>query len=196
MSEKEILVIKKAVNPLVADALSYTIKNDATMTGAVELLSQLNKIGDRIEEEKQKTLKPANEVVKAIRAQWKPIETMYESGISALRSKMSEWQTEKQNKADQEAQKIAARVGDGKGKLKAETAMAKIDELETPAQNISTESGAVKFRPVQELVIEDIKKIPREFLIPDEPRIKEALKSGSTVPGAKLITKQIPVNFR
>lgn len=196
MSNKELATIEKKVNPLVAEAESIEIKNAKDMEKAVELLSTMNKIGDRIEEEKQKTLKPANEVVKAIRAQWKPIESMYDTGISLLRSKMSKYQTQAKAIADEEAARIAARVGKGKGKLQAETAMAKIDELEKPESLVTTEAGAVKFRTDRVLKITDTTLIPRMFLIPDEKLILTALKAGEKVPGCEIEEIQVPVNYR
>jgi hypothetical protein len=193
---KQITVLEKKVNPLVSRAESFEIKNQRDMEEATKMLSEMNQIGDRIDAEKRKVLDPLNQAIKAERARWKPIETMYENGIQLLRQAMTKWQTEKTRIANEEAAKIAARVGSGKGKLKAETAIAQISEIDRPAATVATEVGAVKFRTVKKYEVVDIKKLPIEFHMPDDVAIKEAMRDGRELPGVRYYEEQVPVNFR
>ena len=57
-------------------------------------------------------------------------------------------------------------------------------------------AGTVQWMTVKKLVIEDETKIPREYLDVNETRVKEALKAGTVVPGAKLIEEKVPKNLR
>lgn len=189
-----ITIIEKEVNPIVATAQALVIKDAQGMSGAVELLSQVNKNLDRVSAEEDKVVKPMKEALKAEQGRWKPVKTMLEAARDALRSTMSKYQTE-QNRIKAEAEtKLAARVD--KGTMKLETAVPKVAEIDTPAQSVETDAGMVKFRTVQKLVITSVVDLPRQYLVPDEAAIKTALKAGIAVPGARLVEEQTPVNYR
>jgi len=166
------------------------------MKEAVELLSRLNQFNDKIVAEKEKVTKPLNEALKAERARWKPVETVNEEAIEIVRGKMSAFQTAETKRQREEEARIAARVGEGKGKLKFETAIKKIDEVEKPDVQVNTESGMVKFREDKVLKIMDETFIPDEYWVLDEKKILSALKGGVNVPGAVLEIKMVPLNYR
>lgn len=190
------VTIEKQIHPLVKSAEKLEIVDAKGMKEATEQLSQLNKLGDKIQAEKEKVTKPLNEALKAERARWKPVETVYEEAIEIIRGKMSEYQTNEIKKQREEEARIAARVGEGKGKLKVETAVKKIDEMERVDEKVNSESGMVKFREDKVLKIMDETLIPREYLMLDEKKILATLKAGGKVLGAVLETKMVPLNYR
>jgi len=194
--DKQVAVIEKEMAPIVKQAISMKIANPNDMTEATEVLSKLNIFSDRMQEEKERITKPANEILKAERSRWKPLETMYDNATTHLRSLISAYQTEQVRKQREEEAKIAARVGDGKGKLKIETAVKKIEELDAPIEKVSTESGMLKFREDKKLKITDASVIPRMYLVVDEKKVLEALKAGIEVKGAEIELIQVPINFR
>lgn len=196
MSKNEVALIEKKVNPLMAKAEKFEIESAKDMTEATAMLSEMNKIGDRIQAEKDKVMKPLNQAIKAERARWKPIETMFESGIASLRKAMTKYQTEQKRIADEKADKIASRVGEGKGKLKAETAMSKIDEIDRPDSIVATDAGVVKFRTVKKFEVMDMTMLPIEYHIADDAAIKAAMSQGTELPGVRYYEEQVPVNFR
>jgi hypothetical protein len=193
---KEIEVIQKNMNPIVERAKLLSITDSKGMTLAVETLSQLNKIIDKITEEKERVTKPLNEALRAERSRWKPYELVCEEGIASLRQKMSHYQTEQEELRKEAEAKIAARIGEGKGKLKLDTAARQLSQIEKAPDEIATGSGSVQFRVKKELEIIDASLIPRAYLIPDEDLIFAALKAGKTITGTRIVEKQIPVNFR
>lgn len=75
-------------------------------------------------------------------------------------------------------EKIEAKVESGK------MSVAKYTE------NLGEMGGIKGSKNIKQLVIEDEKKIPREYMVPDEKKIKEALLAGEEVPGCVLGTKQ------
>lgn len=190
------LVIKKEIAPIVKIALGLVVDSGEKMKVATETLSKLNKFVDKVTEEKEKVTKPLNQALKAERARWKPIEDMFKDGIESLRTKIGDYQTEQVQIKKEEEAKISARVGEGKGKLKFETAVRKMGEIDTPETRINTDEGMIKFRTIAELEIIDTTMIPDQYWIIDEKKIVEALKAGINVEGAILIEKQIPVNIR
>ncbi len=192
----DIKIIEKNVSPIVLQATALSITDSATMSKAVVLLSNCNKYMDSVTEEREKITKPLNEALKAERNRWKPIESNLDEAISTIRGKMSAYQTE-QVRIQKEAEiKIAQRIGEGKGKLKIETAIKKIDTIAVPEKEVATGAGLVQFRETQSLKITDESLIPREYLIVDESKLLKALKLGSPILGAEIEILQTPCNFR
>lgn len=166
------------------------------MEDSVALLSQLNKANDRIDEEKQKVLRPLLDATAAERARWKPAETHLAAGIAYLRRLITDYQTHKRAEEKEEADRIASRIGEGKGKLKLETGISKIDAIEKAPEKVATESGSVAFRTVQKWKVIDDSKIPVGFLVPNEPKINAEMKAGRTIPGIEYYTEEQVVNKR
>lgn len=193
---QQLEVIEKEISPIVKKAEALQIESEKDLRGATEILSNLNLNLDRVTAEKEKVTKPLNEALKAERARWKPFETMMESAIGIIRGKMTAYQTEQKRIADAEAAKIAERVGEGKGKFKFETAVRKIEEVDRPADSITANSGMVDFISVKCFEVMDVTMLPAEFMIPNEVKIRAAMKAGQELPGVKYWEEQRPRNFR
>lgn len=194
--KNEVALIQKDMTPIVQQAEKLEITEAIDMTAAAEILSKLNLFSDKIEEEKSKVTKPANEILKAERARWKPLETVYEAAIAALRRKMTDYQTAAIAKQREDEARIAARVGEGKGKLKVETAIAQIESLDKPAEKVATESGSVKFKTVRKFEVTDVSKLPIEYVLANEVKIRAAMNAGIQVEGVRYYEEQVPANFR
>lgn len=197
ISKINIKPIEKDITPVIRQASTVTsITTQDQMTGATELLSLLNKKLDMVEAEENKVVKPIKEALKAEQDRWKPLKAMLKEGIDILRGSMSAYQTMMVKKQREEEAKIAARIGEGKGKIKMETGIKKLDAVERPEEKIVTDVGTAGFRTVQKLKIIDEKLIPREYMIVDEVKLKAALKGGVKVPGAELEEVQSVINRR
>lgn len=202
--EKDLTIIEKEIHPIVAKAETQTIKSASDMQKAVELLSTVNKQLDKIVAEKEKVTKPLNEALKAERGRWKPFETILESAISTLRSRISAYQTEQTRLAAIEAEKVASRIKPGKGNLSVEKGIEKLGEINTPTKAVATSSGSVKFREDKKLKITDLKKLQGyavrtqdwSFFDLNESELLKQLKEGKTIPGAEIEIIQTPVNSR
>ena len=196
MSDKQLTTIKKQIIPVIEDALTLKIKSQADLVTATEILSKLNKFVDKVTEEKEKVTRPLNEALKAERARWKPIENQYTEAIETVRKLMTDYQTNLVKQQKEEEMKIAARIGEGKGKLRIETAVKKLDAITKAEKEYATTEGLVQFAEQKVLKITDLSLIPRQYLIVDEKAVLEALKAGQSVPGAELDTIQVPRNYR
>lgn len=196
MEQKEIQVLEKKVMPLVAQAESQQITNAEDMQSATIVLSELGKYYDAVVAKREEITKPINLALKNARAMFEPIEKPAKLAYEGLRQKIAQYQTEQMKLAKAEEEKIAARIGEGKGKLKIETAMKKMDEIETPDAQVHTESGSLKFRKDKVLEITDPSLIPAEYWVIDEKKLFADLKGGKVVPGATVGDKLIPINSR
>lgn len=185
----ELATVKKTIN-------SFKIVKAEDMLEATTLLSNYNKHLKAITTEKEKVTKPINEALKAERARWKPIEDELNEAIAYIRNSMSAWQTAEKKREQEEESKIASRIGEGKGKLKIETATNKMAEIERAPEKHSTDAGLVKFRTDKKLKITNEILIPREYLVVDERKVLDALKAGVSIAGAEIEEIQTPINFR
>lgn len=194
--DKEITTIQSELSPVIAKAKAIIVTDHKSMERASLMLSELNKQNDRIDEEKQKVLAPLNQARTAEINRWKPVITILEVAIESLRATISRYQTEETRRVRAEEAKIALRVGDGKGKLQVETAVRKIEAIDTPEGKISTDAGVVKFREDKILKITNTELIPKAYWIVDEKKLLADLKAGATIAGAELDIQMTPINFR
>ena len=193
---KELKVIEKGVNPIFAKAEDMKIETKEDMVGATEMLSQMNKYNDQIKEEKGKVLTPLLEATKAERGRWKPIEDKLKIGIENIRKVMTIYQTEQDKVAEEKKDKIAERVGKGKGKLKTETAVNQMENVEAPEEAVTTDSGMVKFRTKKIFTVSDLSNVPIEYHLLDEVKVRKAMKDGIELPGINYSEEKVPINYR
>ena len=184
--EKEVSVYEKKANALVID--------EASIESAVVLLSETNKVADKVKAEKEKITTPLNEALRVERARWKPIEDAVTNAVATIKSKLVAYQRVAEEARVAKEANLMARVE--KGTMRVDTAVAKMEALPDTNAPVTTASGLIQYRTVQKLVIEDINKIPREFLVVDEVKVKAALKAGNVVPGAKMVEEKVIANYR
>lgn len=189
------LTIEKQVPMLVENAKNIEI-NSTSIKEATELLSRLSKAEDQIIEEREKVTKPLNEALKAERARWTPYEAPIRLAIASLRQAITSYQTEAKRIASEQAEAISARIAPGKGNLSLDTALTKINAIDTPDTAIETAHGSIKFRTTQQFEVMDITLVPKEYLLPNEPAIRAAMKSAIEIPGVRYFTEETPVNRR
>lgn len=169
---------------IVDKGFQLVVADQKTLEQASEIRSQAKKYLKDLTTEKEKVTKPLNDALKAERARFKPLEEKAEKVIKYLDRQMTDYQTEVARKAEAAKEKIAARIGDGKGKLQIETAMNQIANVETPDDVV----GNTQFVTAYELIVTDIKAIPDEYLKIEVRTLAltQALKAGVVVPGAEL----------
>lgn len=190
------ITIQKKVSSIAESAMQTEINSIESMSYATTLLSDLNTFSKQLTAEKEKVTKPLNEALKAERGRFKPFEDVIETAIAFIRKGMVTYQTEAKRIADAEAAKIAARVGEGRGKLKIETASTKIANIEKAPDKVIADNGSVTFRTDKKFRIVDITKIPYAYLVPNEVAIRQVMKEGKELPGVEYYEEQIPVNRR
>jgi hypothetical protein len=177
-------------------ALGIVITTAEEMQEATELLSRANKYLDSVIEYKEKKTKPLNQALKVIRAETKPVETALEAIIDSLRSKATKYQTALIDAQNKQKQAIAGRIGEGKGKLKFETAVAKLENIVAPDKKVESEAGSVTFHPVKHFEVENIEELPMIYHLPDLQSIKDLMKQGTELKGVRYWTEQELINRR
>jgi len=167
------------------------IDSPEQMSEGVSILSVLNQTLDRLTKHKEERTKPINATLKLIRSDYKPYEDKLETAIAALRRLMINYQTEQKCLAKIEEDKI---INDKRTKV--ETKIAKMEEVAKPEAKVVADEGMVKFKTVPCFEVEDVSKLPKEYILPNETMIRDAMKGGKELPGVRYFTEERPVNFR
>lgn len=188
--------IAKQVPAIIAEAEAIEIVDESSKEAATIILSTLNKKADAIEEEKAKVMRPLLDAQAAERARWKPAETILSTAIASLRRRLTDYQTAARAREAEEKARIAARVGEGRGHLTPETAIAKMEEVAVAEKKTVTDEGSLTFKTVQQFEVLDIKALPVEFLLPNDTAIRNAMKKGQQLPGVRYYTEEVPINRR
>jgi hypothetical protein len=151
--------------------LSITDQTDFENAGLT--LKLLKDLGAQAEAKEKSLTAPLTKVIADIKSLFRPFRETVALTEQSVKQKMLAFLADQKKK---EA-KLLADFESGKIK-KVTTVIAKQKELEVI-------NGAAQVRKVWTAIPVDETLTPREFLVPDRAAIKEALKSGQSVPGWK-----------
>ncbi len=183
-TDNKIAIIEKEISEVKLNSLK--IKDEKSLYLSVEWLSKCNKMLDNVIEQKKKLTDPLNQALKEVRLRYKPIETRLELMIIDIKAKQSSYQqkaleTQKLHEID-----ITNRLLGGN--LILEQAVAKLDSVKTP-NKVSTNDGKVSFIPIKRFEVMDIillSEVNRgQYILPNEPLIREAMKQGIELAGVR-----------
>lgn len=194
--EAEVKTLTKEISPFIAKTQKVTISNDKQMKQASEMRTQLKAYAKQVKEKKETVTKPAYAAYKAGMALFETVEKEVKEALSFIDRAMIDYQTEQTRIADEKKAAIEDRVGSGKGKLRIDTAVAQIDAVDTPDKKISTTSGGTEFIATRCFEVTDVSILPKEFILPDEIKIRAAMKLGTELDGVKYWTEQRPRNTK
>lgn len=176
----------------VPDTSSITINNQETLESATSLLSTLNKNLDVLTAHKEEKTKPINAALKAIRADYKPLEEQLTSAITSIKTSITTYV----NVQIQEAAKLQAKIlADNRTTLETKiTKLATIDDSAT--DKVQTAQGSVSFVTKKCWRIKDLSLIPPAYLQVNEDAVKQAMKANQPVPGVEFYEEQSLRNYR
>lgn len=183
----EVAVQRKVTNAMKA-ATAVEIHSDEDMRGATELLSNVKKLQVFITNEKEKITKPMNEALKNARNLFRPFEDNVEEASRVIKFKMTEYIQSVDAARKEEEEKIAKKIESGR--MKVETGLTKMEKLPEAPKRVQAESGGVQVRTIKKVVIKDPEKLPREYLIPDEVKIRKVALAGVEIPGVEVLEEK------
>lgn len=190
---KDVSVVKQQSTKALAAAQQLVIDSPETMAAATDHLSKMKTVGKMIKERKEAITKPLMESLNSTRDLFKPIEASLAEAEGIVKKKMLAYGAEQDRIAEAARAKIATKVETGK--MKAETAVAKMEDIKGADTKVQGKVGQVSTRTIKKYRVVDESKLPREFLIPDMGKITEALKAGQDVPGAEVYEEKV-INAR
>lgn len=186
---KEVTVVKQQATKAVTAANDMVIKTDGDMSKATDILSKIKTVAKMAKERKELITKPLNEALSSARDLFKPIEQNCADAERIIKSKMITFSDDQEKAREAAKGKIVEKVEGGK--MTAEKAVEKLDNLPTVNTTITGKVGQVQTRMVTKYRITDETLIPRLYMIPDMGKITEAIKAGTVVPGAESYTEKV-----
>lgn len=197
--EQQIEALAAESSALMAKAKEIAVVTDAeSEVRAVEFLKQIKLRINVVDGIRTKLVKPLNDHVKMINAEFKlttgPLEeadALVRRGMTTYRNGEEFKAAEARRKAAEAEMQQATRAGDVEkvGALSSGHAEA----TAAAPRTVETQSGQGRFRKVWRWEIEDIEALPAGFWIPDQVKIEAAVKAGITVPGIKAYQEEVPV---
>ena len=82
------------------------------------------------------------------------------------------------------------------GKIGIDKAVDKLAQIDRVDKKVETDSGSTSFVEHQCFEVVDITKLPTDYLLPDEVKIRASMKLGTKLPGVRYYTEQRPRNSR
>ena len=199
-TSKEIATLEKQFTPLVLKAGKLVITSKKEQDAAGKMLTELQGYAKKLKDRKEEITKPLNTALKSARELFKGPEEKVLEAIEAIRSGMGTYQLEQEREAQAKQDKIAARVGEGKGHYSAETASKKMAEVEAPGAVVN-DGGIVKFRTDIKLEITGYDAVMNhiaanrlmDLVELDQTALLKWIKAGNEVPGAVLKEVKTPI---
>lgn len=196
---QEITRIQNESDAIVAKAKEVSLVNDAqSEVRAAEFLKQVKMRIDIAETARTKLVKPLNDHVKMINAEFKkttgPLseaDLLVRRGMTAYRNSQTFKEAEAR-RLEIEAQGRAA-VREGDVETLAKLADVHAEALAEAPRKVETASGEARFRKVWKYEITDIEALPAGYWMPNEKAIKAAVEEGKQIPGVKSWQEETPI---
>lgn len=186
---KEIEVIKKDVGTIAKKISDLEIKTADDLMKATDVLSQIKTAQKNLKATKDTILQPQLDAVTATRNLFKPFEEQLSEAEGAIKDKMIRYEADVDAAAKKQEATIEKKLDEGT--MKPETAARKIEQIPTVGSQVTGARGVVQFRIQKKIVIENATLLPREYLIPDESKIRKAALAGLQIPGVKVVEEKI-----
>jgi hypothetical protein len=199
MTEQEnntvsIVPFKRKITTVQKQVEGFKITDNDSMVVATDTLSIIKDISKAMEKQRKLRVDPLNKEVKDINAEYKPLSTDLEKAEKYIKSEMISYSNEVDRKAAEAAAKLEARVE--KGTMRTDTAMRKMDDIETMGSSVEGNKGSINFRMVRVVKIVDVTKIPAKYL--NDEKVLDAIKSavrtdvinGTLVDGVEVVEEK------
>lgn len=186
---KQIIIkqTQKQIFSIVNQSEKLDIKTEAQMEMAVDYLKQIKDIGKSIKTQKEKLTNPAQEILRRIRALFKPLEDSQREAESIIKNKMLIYNQVVETRAEKKITRIEDKVKSGK--MDIVKAAERIEKVE-PKKNYEGAEGKIQYRTIKKILITDRNKIPRIYLEINETLIRQDLLRGVSIPGAKIVEEK------
>ncbi len=195
--EQEAAKLQDSVEKAEKYANAVVIKTDKDQANAIKAIAGIEGEAKRIDAQRKFFVDPLNVQVKKINSIFKPVIEGLEGAATMLRRKLIDRQAQIAAEAEAAKAKVladleAGKIKDTKSSTAIEKATKKIENVKEAEKTVRTDEATTTFRDVKKVVIEDPAKLPREYLVPDEVKIRKVALAGVEIPGVKVIVEKVP----
>ena len=189
--EKSLIEIEKSIVSINQAVSSITISNTSEMENAVSLVKRVKEERVKLDEEKAFHIKPLKEHIKKLEAELKPKYDILEKIEGILKGKMVVYTVEQDNirKEQEEKLRIEQQKKYEKEVKKAEKKDVPPPPPPAPIVVEKPKIAGFSMREIWDFEIVDVNLIPKDYLVPDEKKIRKVISAGVTIPGVKSFKK-------
>lgn len=192
--ERELVQLERLERTLVGKAGEVQITSLETLQTAVGLTAEIKSAKSRVEEIRKFFVNPLNDQVRKINAKFKPFTETLEKMEAEVKSKIVVYQTEQEKIRIAEETRLR-KLQEAEYAKQVKKAEKKGDDAPPPPPPVKVEAVKVdglSIRKVWDFEIVFIEKIPLEYMIPDEKKIRKVITAGvREIPGIKIFEKSI-----
>lgn len=194
--------IESSTSSLVVLATALVVESQPDMAEGTDLLAQIKKTLKRSEEARDVLVRPLNDHVKMINAQFKTVTAPLADAERMIRQKMLTYaaalekerqeEAERVRRAEQERALEAAAALEAAGKIvEAEVTLSFAAEAKaevTRVEPTTTDAGnTTSIRKIWKHEVTDFGAVPDAFKIADDVKIREAVRAGTReIPGVRI----------
>lgn len=183
--------VRRALS-LIERANDLIVRDDDTVSLARSLNRDMNDVVKSVDARRTQVKRPVLDLGKAIDAVAKGVTDPLKHAIDQTKRKLAVYVAEierQQAEAEQARREAEQRAVD---EYKQTGRAAQVDPVfAAPVVN----APDVATRTVRKIVIDDPDQVPREFMIPDIPRLEQAvLRDGRAIAGVRVVEERIVVN--
>lgn len=185
INSKELAPIKSRQTKMEKVVNDLSITSDAELAYATKALSGIKDFLKQVATKEKEITGPLTEALKNTRALFLPFKVSAKSAEANVKEKMIVYNRELEEARMIEEEKLAKKVESGS--LKEETAATKLEKIPEKKVHVAGEGGkgAVTFKKVKKFKVVDITKIPYDFLLPDEVKIRKAMYADIPISGVE-----------
>lgn len=186
--------VKRQVTTIGNQAGDLLIDSKESLAQATDILSKIKSASKDLKNRKEEITKPLNEALKSARNLFKPLEDDLATAERCIKDKMLDYANDVEAKAAAEAAKLEKRVE--KGTMRTDTAMRKMDEIETVDSQVKGDNGSVQFRTVRNIRVVDPQKIPLKYLMNEKviaaisAAVRTDVLNGTKVDGVEIVEEK------
>jgi len=186
--------VKRQVTTISNQAGDLMIDSQESLSQATDILSKIKTSAKDVEKRKKEITDPLNAALKSARSLFKPLEDDLATAERTIKGKMLDYSNEVEAKAAEQAAKLEKRVE--KGTMRVDTAMRKMDDIETVGSSVQGASGSVQFRTVRNIKIVDPTKIPLKYLSNEKvlaaisAAVRTDVLNGTKVDGVEIVEEK------
>lgn len=186
--------VKRQVTTISNQAGDLDIDSQESLQAATDILSKIKTSAKEVKAKKDEIIKPMNAALKSARDLFRPLEADLATAERTIKDKMLDYSNAVEAEAAEKAAKLEKRVE--KGTMRTDTAMRKMDEIETVGDSVKGESGSVQFRTVRTIKIVDPAKIPLKYLANEKvlaaisAAVRTDVLNGTKVDGVEIVEEK------
>lgn len=186
--------VKRQVTTISNQAGDVMIDSQESLSQATDILSKIKASAKDVEKRKKEITDPLNAALKSARSLFKPLEDDLSTAERTIKGKMLDYSNEVEEEARKKAAKLEDRVE--RGTMRTDTAMRKMDEIETVGSSVQGASGSVQFRTVRNIKIVDPTKIPLKYLSNEKvlaaisAAVRTDVLNGTKVDGVEIVEEK------